>query len=429
MAATGEKSDVSLELALVNMEFAVMESDARCLIQALNSSSGQESYGGTSNSTEAGRMVLQQRLQALTREKAQLRQKKAALEQQQHTSGPLVHDAAAAVVAAGAAKGNDGKTVIPCRRGNAPSDTPKRWIVEHHSSATPTAPAGAQNAAFLGGAEGSKHLTADQKAVAATTILWKDTVTSGTDDAPRRTADLYSEDATLWGTVSEEVRHTPEQIYAYYDYFARLPKLRVVEYTSVAVRVYGDFAVQAGIYTFAWEERDGTPMEKRARFSLTFRREHPGTCQEWTIVEHHSSSMSTAPIGPAAAEPQQAASEITPDQKAVAKATVVWKNTVTLGTEDAPSMTAALYAPDAVFWGTASEEVRETPEQIYDYFDYFARLPGLRMVEYTPSSVRVYGQFAVQAGTYTFAWQAADGSVVEKQARFRTTPAARSRGR
>lgn len=56
------------------------------------------------------------------------------------------------------------------------------------------------------------------------------------------------------------------------------------------------------------------------------------------------------------------------DQKAVAKATVVWKNTVTLGTEDAPSMTAALYAPDAVFWGTASEEVRETPEEIYDYF-------------------------------------------------------------
>lgn len=65
----------------------------------------------------------------------------------------------------------------------------------------------------------------------------------------------------------------------------------------MAVRVYGDFAVQAGIYTFAWEERDGTPMEKRARFSLTFRREHPGTCQEWTIVEHHSSSMSTAPAG------------------------------------------------------------------------------------------------------------------------------------
>lgn len=136
MAAPGEKSDVSLELALVNMEFAVMEDDARCLIQALNSSSGEESYGGTSNSTEAGRMVLQQRLQALTREKAQLRQKKAALEQQQ---SPSVRNAAAA------SKGNDGKTVIPCRRDSNTSGSPRRWIVEHHSSATPTAPPGAQN--------------------------------------------------------------------------------------------------------------------------------------------------------------------------------------------------------------------------------------------------------------------------------------------
>ena len=60
------------------------------------------------------------------------------------------------------------------------------------------------------------HVCADQKAVAATTIVWKDTVTLGTDDAPRRTANLYAEDAVLWGTVSEEVRETPEQIYDYF---------------------------------------------------------------------------------------------------------------------------------------------------------------------------------------------------------------------
>lgn len=54
--------------------------------------------------------------------------------------------------------------------------------------------------------------------------------------------------------------------------------------------------------------------------------------------------------------------------EAVAKTTIVWKDTVTLGTDDAPKKTAALYASDAVLWGTVSEEVRETPEQIYDYF-------------------------------------------------------------
>ena len=56
----------------------------------------------------------------------------------------------------------------------------------------------------------------DQKAVAATTIVWKETVTSGTYDAPKKTAALYAEDGVLWGTVSEEVRDTPEQIYAYF---------------------------------------------------------------------------------------------------------------------------------------------------------------------------------------------------------------------
>lgn len=59
-------------------------------------------------------------------------------------------------------------------------------------------------------------VTADRKAVAATTAIWKDTVTSGTYDAPKKTAALYAADATLWGTVSEEVRDTPQQIYAYF---------------------------------------------------------------------------------------------------------------------------------------------------------------------------------------------------------------------
>ena len=56
------------------------------------------------------------------------------------------------------------------------------------------------------------------------------------------------------------------------------------------------------------------------------------------------------------------------EMKAVAAQTIVWKDTVTLGTVDAPKKTCALYASDAVLWGTVSEEVRETPDQIYDYF-------------------------------------------------------------
>ncbi|CAM9351416.1 unnamed protein product [Pylaiella littoralis] len=133
------------------------------------------------------------------------------------------------------------------------------------------------------------------------------TVTKGTDDTPRETADLYAKDGVLWGTevcapddvlwgtVSEEVRDTPEQIYAYYDYFARLPKLRLVEFTPAPVRVRGDFAAQAGSHMFAWQGADGTTVEMRARFSFTFRRSYPDRPNPWMIVEHYQSSMPTVP--------------------------------------------------------------------------------------------------------------------------------------
>lgn len=56
------------------------------------------------------------------------------------------------------------------------------------------------------------------------------------------------------------------------------------------------------------------------------------------------------------------------DRRGVEKTTIRWKDTVTSGAPDAPGKTAALYAPDGVLWGTVSEEVRDTPDEIYDYF-------------------------------------------------------------
>ncbi|CAN0427233.1 unnamed protein product, partial [Pylaiella littoralis] len=109
---------------------------------------------------------------------------------------------------------------------------------------------------------------------------------------------------------------------------------------------------------------------------------------------------------------------LTSDQKAVMKATENWRDTVTSNTDDAPKKTAALYAPDALFWGTVSEQVRDTPQHVYEYFDFFARMPKLRMTRLNPGSVRMHGDIAIQAGDYTFMWQAADGSDVEVDARF-----------
>lgn len=41
---------------------------------------------------------------------------------------------------------------------------------------------------------------------------------------------------------------------------------------------------------------------------------------------------------------------------------------MTCGLPDAPAKVSALYAEDAVFWGTVSEGVRDTPQLVRDYF-------------------------------------------------------------
>ncbi len=61
---------------------------------------------------------------------------------------------------------------------------------------------------------------------------------------------------------------------------------------------------------------------------------------------------------------------------------------------------AALYAPDAVFWGTVSPTIRITPEKVFEYFDAsVTRKPKLRLgVE--EQHVRVYGDIATNSGIY-----------------------------
>lgn len=60
----------------------------------------------------------------------------------------------------------------------------------------------------------------------------------------------------------------------------------------------------------------------------------------------------------------------------------------------------ALYAPDAVFWGTVSPTIRITPDQVLEYFDAsVTRSPKLRIGVHE-QHVRVYGDTATNSGVY-----------------------------
>jgi uncharacterized protein (TIGR02246 family) len=82
----------------------------------------------------------------------------------------------------------------------------------------------------------------------------------------------------------------------------------------------------------------------------------------------------------------------------VKAATAEWIST--FNTRD-PERITALYAPDAVLWGTVSKTIRTTPEEILEYFTQSAtRRPNLRMF-LGEQHVRVYGDIATNSGYYT----------------------------
>jgi len=85
-------------------------------------------------------------------------------------------------------------------------------------------------------------------------------------------------------------------------------------------------------------------------------------------------------------------------EQAVAAATAEWIST--FNTRD-PVRITALYATDAVLWGTVSKTIRTTPGEILEYFTESAtKRPNLRMFlgEY---HVRLYGDIATNSGYYT----------------------------
>jgi hypothetical protein len=77
----------------------------------------------------------------------------------------------------------------------------------------------------------------------------------------------------------------------------------------------------------------------------------------------------------------------------------------------------ALYATDAVLWGTLSPTVRSDRAALRDYFvNAFKVLPGLK-VSFGEQLIRVYGNTAINTGYYTFDYTK-DGELKTLPARY-----------
>jgi len=101
----------------------------------------------------------------------------------------------------------------------------------------------------------------------------------------------------------------------------------------------------------------------------------------------------------------------------VAAATIKWAQAIAA---DDPDAVMPLYGDDAVLWGTLSPVVRADRKAVRDYFvSAFKALPGLK-VEFGNQLIRLYGDTAVNTGTYTFAY-VKDGQARSLPARYSFT--------
>lgn len=101
----------------------------------------------------------------------------------------------------------------------------------------------------------------------------------------------------------------------------------------------------------------------------------------------------------------------------VAAATSAWGQAVGESDSEKVSM---LYSEDAVLWGTVSPTLRSGRTAVRDYFAGASKaLPGLKAA-FGDQSIRVYGDAAVNTGTYTFSW-VKDGETKSLPARYSFT--------
>jgi uncharacterized protein (TIGR02246 family) len=102
------------------------------------------------------------------------------------------------------------------------------------------------------------------------------------------------------------------------------------------------------------------------------------------------------------------------DTTIVTAATAAWAEA--FNSRD-PKRIVALYAPDAVFWGTTAKTIATTPAAIWEYFKDAGQRPWTR-VSIDAQHPRVFGAIAIVSGSYTFSEVRDGASTNVRAARF-----------
>ena len=102
------------------------------------------------------------------------------------------------------------------------------------------------------------------------------------------------------------------------------------------------------------------------------------------------------------------------DKEDIATAARSWADAMT--SHDAERV-MKLYDPEAVLWGTRSPSLRKDPAKVREYFGILQTVPPSYKATLGEQNIRVYGDMAINTGTYTFS-EVREGKEILRPARF-----------
>ncbi len=102
---------------------------------------------------------------------------------------------------------------------------------------------------------------------------------------PDQVVSLYSPEAVLLPTIANQPRKSRAEIRNYFELFMQRRPTGTINESNI--RVYGDIAINSGVYTFELSPPQEEPFSLRARYTFVYR----WIQDRWLIIEHHSSLM------------------------------------------------------------------------------------------------------------------------------------------
>jgi len=135
-----------------------------------------------------------------------------------------------------------------------------------------------------GTATDSAAQSADIATVAGLYYNWLATIAAAHGD-PTSVLKLYAPDAILVATYSPVLLHNADgDLVGYFKKFTSLPGISGAT-KDLQTRVYGDWAINTGLYTFTFNDPEGDTVSVPARFTFVYHK----VDGQWLIMDHHSS--------------------------------------------------------------------------------------------------------------------------------------------